>query len=166
MKKTFLFILLAAALNIFASCAQNRQLVENPPFTITDSHYTSWISQQPKNSSGMDIFLTITNKTANITLKSVFFKGKSAVFNQESDGVYAAHFTSVKENPDYIIAADTNKEINNPKPQLPEQPPIEILPNEALLVYLQNGKEKFYKLKNLKDKGTKYPAEAPFNKNN
>lgn len=166
MKKLFVYFLVAVSLNVLNSCAQNRQLVEKPPFTITDTYYTSWFSEQPKNSSGMDIFITITNKPSDITLKSVFFKSKSADLSQEKETIYRANFISDQENPDYIISSDSSKEVNNPKPQLPEQPPVKLSPDEALLVYLQDGKEHYYKLKNLKNKGTKYPAEAPFNKNN
>lgn len=166
MKKLFALFLVAIALNIFASCAQNRQLVEHLPFTITNAYYTSWIAQQPKNTSGMDLSITIPDKTDDITLKSVYFKGQSAVFLEEKEGIYSAHFISAKDKPDYTISSNSSKEVNNPKPQLPEQPPVELRPDDALLVYLQDGKERYYKLKNLKDNGTKYPAEAPFNKNN
>lgn len=166
MKKQLFYFIAAAALNIIASCAQNRQLVEKIPFTITDMYYTSWVSDQPKNSSGSDVFITISDKPDDITLKSVFFEGKSADLSQEKETTYSAHFISAEENPDYIISSDSTKEINNPKPQLPEQPPVKLRPDEALLVYLQDGKEQYFKLKNLNNKGTKYPAEAPFNTNN
>jgi hypothetical protein len=166
MKKLFALFLVAIALNIFASCAQNRQLVEQLPFTITNAYYTSWIAQQPKNTSGIDLSLTIPNKTDDITLKSVYFKGQLAVLREEKETIYSTHFISAKENPDYTISSDIRKEVNNPKPQLYKQPPVELRPDDALLIYLQDGKERYYKLKNLKDKGTKYPAEAPFNKNN
>ena len=165
MKRLFALFLIAVVLNFFAGCAQNRQLVEQTPFTISDAYYTSWVVEQPKNMSGMDISITIVDKTADITLKSIFFKGKSAVLDEEKETVYSAHFISAKENPDYIISSDSSKEVNNPKPQLPEKSPVELHPGEALLVYLQDGKERYHKLKNLMDKGTKHPTEAPINKN-
>ncbi|HEA28993.1 MAG TPA: hypothetical protein ENH91_03195 [Leeuwenhoekiella sp.] len=165
MKNLLGFIVAIAGLNIVASCAQNRQLVDQLPFKITQQYYTSWVAQQPKNSSGMDVYITITDKPDDISLKSIFFKEQSAVLTQKKGGIYSAHFISTQEKADYTISTDRSKEVNNPKPQLPEEPPVKIRASEALLIYSQNGKTHYFKLKNMKDKGTKYPAEAPFNKN-
>ncbi|WP_031426800.1 hypothetical protein [Flavimarina sp. Hel_I_48] len=166
MKKTCTIFLLIITLSTITSCAQNRQIVKKPSFTVTDSYYTSWITNQPNNTSGMDISVIIENKPDAITLKSVFFKGQSAALNKEKETLYTAHFISARKKPDYVLSSDSKDEANNPKPRIPEKSPIPLAPDEALLVYLKDGKENYHVLKNLKDKGTKYPAEAPFNTNN
>jgi len=166
MKNTFTIFLLVIIYSTITGCAQNRQLVKKPGFTITDSYYTSWITPQPDNSSGMDVSIIIEDMPGDIILESVFFKGQSAALIKDKKSRYSAHFTSAQKKQDYILSSDSRKETSNPKPQLPEKSPISLASDEALLIYMKNGEKKYHILKNLKDKGTKYPAEAPFNNKN
>ncbi|MGB3775069.1 MAG: hypothetical protein WA951_07400 [Leeuwenhoekiella sp.] len=160
---SFFFLIM---LQTLTGCAQNRQLVEEPPFTLSNTYYTSWIAQQPENSSGIDFFFEIGDKPDNVDFKQIFFKGDVAKIQANEDNTrYVAHFSSVKGQKDYKLSSDMSEEANNPRPYIATKSPVDIANDEALIVYSQNGKDYFFKMTNIQDKGTKYPAEAPFNKN-
>ncbi len=145
------------------SCAQQKNLVQNPNFTVKESFFSSWVAGEADKNSGMEVGFTVNNLPQNITLDSVFFKGQFApVISGNQENEYLAHFVSEKEK-DMVISSDMSKEIDNPKPRIPKTAPVEIKPDEALLIYTKNGKKQYHKITSLKDKGTKYPAEAPFN---
>lgn len=163
MNKSFQLIgLICLIFNL--SCAQNRNLVKNTPFTIKQSYFTSWVAQDSKRTSGNDVFISITNLPEDVELKELYFKGKhTELQNTDTKNLYKAQFYTSKR--DYVVARDVNKEVNNPKPKINEEPPVEIEENEALLVYEKSGKTQYYILPQLQNKGTKYPAEAPFHEN-
>lgn len=143
------------------SCAQQKNLVQKPSFTIENSAFSSWVSGDAKKNSGMDVSFTINTLPDNVSLDSIFFKGQVAPIVQGNQkNRYVAHFVS-EEKGDLIISSDMSKESNNPKPHIPQKSPIPIKPDQALLIYSKNGKKQYHKITTLKDRGTKYPGEAP-----
>ena len=163
MYRTILTSIVIFSVITINSCAQQKDMVQNPNFSITDSAFSSWVTGDANKSSGMDVTFTVTNLPKNVILDSLFFKGQYAPIQaKKKEGQYVAHFISEKKK-DMIISSDMSREVNNPKPQMPKKSPVVIEADEALLVYSLAGEKKCHKIRQIKDKGTKFPAEAPMN---
>ena len=163
MYRTFLNLTTLLLAITLSSCAQHKRLVQNPQFNIENPSFSSWMSNDVKKSSGMNLRFTAKNLPKNITLDSIFFKGQFAsITAAERQDEYIARFVS-EEKKDVIISSDMSKETNNPRPRIPQKSPVPIEPNEALLIYTTDGKKQYHKITSLKDKGTKTPGEKPFN---
>lgn len=146
-----------------SSCAQHKSLVQKPTFTIKDGAVSAWVSDDSNKSSGMDVSFSVNDLPRDVTLDSLYFKGQyAAVIPGKKEDQYIARFNS-KEKKDFILSSDMSKEANNPKPHIPKKPPVALKLNEALLFYTKDGQKLYHKITSLRDKGTKFPGEAPMN---
>lgn len=162
-KITSLIIYTCLFLNM--SCAQNKNLVKKTPFTVDKSYFTSWISEDSEPKRGTSIFISIAELPEEIELKAVYFRDQQASLQAlDNRNIYKAEFYSGKK--DYILDSNPVKEQNNPIPQIDRKPPVQLNKNQALLIYKESGKTKYYLLEKLQNKGTKGPPPALLNKKN
>jgi hypothetical protein len=68
----------------------------------------------------------------------------------ENMGVYTARFNT--GNKDLIMSSDPVEEYANKLPQIPVKVPFEIKSNEALVVFKENNKKKYYKITGIKER--------------
>ena len=144
----YLYLLLSATFItvLFASCAGNKELQEKAPTNLGNAYYTS-------QGDIITLYVPVSSIQANrVSLESVYFRNKkrNLVTNAENPGVYMAVFEMGK--PDMIMSADPKEEYGNKMPQKEEKMDFELNDDEAILIFTQNSKVKYYKLTGVKEK--------------
>jgi len=86
-----------------------------------------------------------------VNLESVYFRGMKSPLVQDSEqtNLFKANFST---NGMGIMSSDPAEENKNRVPQKPEDVPFDIEDNEAILVFSQNNKTKYYKLTGIEEK--------------
>ena len=135
---------------VFASCANGKQLQEQPPSEIGQAYYTSWTGGVKAAGSGYNLFIPVA-KDAEIVLDSAYFRGRKAAVTQEVNqpNLYVARFkipSTEAEEPDMVMHADPRMEYGNKPPVILEKIPFELEADEAVLRYTKNGKVKYFKI--------------------
>lgn len=130
----------------FTNCAGNKDLQERPPaqmggvYTVTDG-------------SSVTLYIPVeTIQTNQVSLDSVYFRGRAAVLVQEetTPGLFKAHFNTAK--PDLIMSSDPREEYANKMPEKAGKTPFQIEEDEAILVFTQNNKIKYYKITGIRER--------------
>lgn len=131
---------------LFTNCAGNKDLQERPPaqfggvYTMTDA-------------SSVQLFIPVkTLQTNRVSLDSVYFRGMSAPLEQDdlTPGMYSARFNTGK--PDLIMSSDTREEYANKMPVKAGKSPFSLEEDEAILVFSQNNKTKYYKITGIRER--------------
>ncbi|MCM4155040.1 hypothetical protein [Gramella sp. AN32] len=145
MKNTLLFMSFTLFMTLFSSCGSNKELQENPPSEVTDSFFY-------ETDNGMRLSFQVAEIPADIQYQSVYFRGlkSNLIADPNGENIFHADFNT-KMN-DMVMHKDPKKEYGNTPPQRPEKSPVEITPNEALLVYTKDGDQKYYKLTGIVEK--------------
>ncbi len=146
MKNAIHFLAGIFVLGVFASCGSNKDLQERAPAQFSEAYYVY-------TSNGIQLNIPVVAiQDERISLDSVYFHGmKSALEkNEEQPNIYVANFRMGMG--DKVMHKDPKKEYGNTPPQMPEESPFEINKDEAVLVFTQNGKTKFYKLTGIVEK--------------
>lgn len=139
----FSFIIVAA---LFTGCAGNKNLQEKAPAQFQQAYFTT-------DGNFTKFYLPVTAiQKERIDLDSVFFKGKKAVLQQDKDNsmLYVATFQSGK--PDLIMSSDPREEYENKAPRINETSPFKLKDSEAVLVFTENGEEKYYRITGIEER--------------
>ncbi|CAM4082910.1 hypothetical protein [Gillisia limnaea] len=139
----FSTVLAAVLLN---SCASNKELQEGSPAQFDQSYFTS-------TSNSLQLFIPVKAIQANrISLDSVYFRGMKSALQQdpENTGVYTAQFNT--GNKELIMSSDPAEEYANKVPQMPVKVPFELKSDEALVVFKENNKKKYYRITGIKER--------------
>ena len=125
---------------LFSNCAGNRELQERAPAQFRQAYFTS-----TENSINLYIPV-VTIQTDQVALDSVYFRGLKAPLQQDSElpGVYVAQFSTAKQ--DLIMSSDPKEEYANKMPQKADKIHFELKDDEAVVVFTQNKKTKYYKI--------------------
>ena len=146
MKYFYLLISAILATTFFTNCAGNKDLQERPPaqmggvYTVTDA-------------SSVTLYIPVeTIQTNRVSLDSVYFRGRAAVLEQEeaTPGLFKAHFNTAK--PDLIMSSEPREEYANKMPQKAGKTPFQLEEDEAVLVFTQNNKIKYYKITGIRER--------------
>ena len=146
MKYFYLLFSAIIATTFFTNCAGNKDLQERSPaqmggvYTVTDA-------------SSLTLFIPVeTIQTNRVSLDSVYFRGRAAVLEQEgaTPGLFKARFNTAK--PDLIMSSDPREEYANKMPEKSGKTPFEIKEDEAILVFTQNNKTKYYKITGIRER--------------
>lgn len=133
-------------LSLFTSCGSNKDLQERSPAQFNEVYYTY-------NSNGIKLNIPITAiQDQRVSMDAVYFHGMKSKLekSQEKPNLYVANFRMGGD--DMIMHEDPKKEYGNKPPQLPEESPFTIDDDEAILVFTQNNKIKYYKLTGIVEK--------------
>lgn len=134
-----------------SKCDNSQKMIESPPFKTGEIICEGWESE--KNGSGMNLFIPIT-AGKEIELDSAYFRGnivKLEKVKRDSYLVYIGRFKNTSlSNRDIIMHSDPKKEVGNVPPLPKKKMPFELKENEAVISFIENNKEKYYKLKNIK----------------
>ncbi|MGB5942227.1 MAG: hypothetical protein WBG71_05050 [Leeuwenhoekiella sp.] len=141
-----MLLLLAATVT---SCANQKQLVEDPPFAISSPYYRISESRQDSLREDIRIYLPIRELKEGVEPQRIYFLGKETNLTKQLGSYYFGKMSQIKEEAKWniVISSDMGEEINNPLPELEVEPPIKKESDEAVLVYTENGKEWYYILK-------------------
>lgn len=144
----YLYLLLSATLVtvLFSSCAGNKDLQEKAPVKMDNPYYTS-------QGDVIKFYLPVSAiQTNRISLESVYFRNNKAdlIASPDSSGVYMATINLSKT--DMIMSSDPKEEYGNKMPQMKEKIDFELKDDEAILIFTQNSKVKYYKIKGVKER--------------
>ncbi|MDR5591403.1 hypothetical protein [Christiangramia sp. SM2212] len=133
-------------LTVFASCGSNKDLQERAPAQFNEVFYTY-------NSDGIQLNIPVAViQDERITMDAVYFHGMKSPLkkSEEKPNLYVANFRM--GSGDMVMDEDPKKEYGNKPPQLPEESPFSIDEDEAILVFTQNDKMRYYKLTGIVEK--------------
>ena len=133
-------------LSLFTNCGSNKDLQERVPVQFQDVYTTT-------GSSGLELHIPITVIQDNkISLDSVYFRGMKSplVQSEEFPNEYVAQFNVTDS--EMVMSGDPREEYGNKAPQRAEKIPFDIERDEAILVFSQNNKTKYYKLTDIRDR--------------
>ncbi len=144
----YFYLLFSAIITtaLFTNCAGNKDLQARPPaqlggvYTVTDA-------------SSVQLFIPVkTIQTNRVSLDSVYFRGRSAVLEPDAitPGMFSARFNTGK--PDLIMSSDTREEYANKMPVKAVKTPFSLDDDEAILVFTQNNKTKYYKITGIRER--------------
>lgn len=138
----YIYFLLSAVFiaALFSNCAGNKELQERSPAKFRQTYFTS---TQDSTTLYISIGIIQTNQ---VTLDSVYFQGLKASLREDTQnpGVYFAQFYKGKQ--DLIMSSDPKEEYGNKMPQKSEKVPFDLQDDEAVIVFTQNNKTKYYKI--------------------
>ncbi len=146
MKYLYLLFSVAFVTGLFANCAGNKDLQEKAPATMEKTYYTT---QNEELTLYIPVIAIQTNR---VSLDGVYFRDKKEDLFKSKDfpGVYMATFQMGK--PDMIMSSDPKEEYANKMPQKTEKMNFNLEDDEAILIYSQNSKVKYYKLTGIQEK--------------
>ena len=144
--------ILIAAVGIM-SCSSQKSLESNPPFTVDSPFVEYWTGGREESGTGMRFQARWTPVDPSaIDVDSLFFRGrmlKLKVTDTETGFLLTASYRQhPSDKPDYVMHADSLKEVGNQPPMpLPDlrQFPFELEKDEAVISYLdKRDGEKYY----------------------
>ncbi|GAA4309910.1 hypothetical protein GCM10023115_35070 [Pontixanthobacter gangjinensis] len=131
---------------LFASCGSNKDLQERAPAQFNEVYYTY-------NSNGIQLYVPVASiQDQRVSLDAVYFHGMKSPLkkSEERANLYVANFRM--GTGEMVMDADPEKEYGNKPPQLKEESPYAIDDDEAILVFTQDEKTKYYKLTGIVEK--------------
>ncbi len=144
MKKLLFLFSSIFALSLISGCGSNKELQERAPAQFQDIYYT-------RGENGLDLHIPVAIIQDNrVNLESVYFRGMKSPLIQDEDrtNLYTANFSI---NGMEIMSSDPAEENKNRVPQKAVKMPFEIEDDEAILVFSQNDKTKYYKLSGIEE---------------
>ncbi len=136
---SFIFLM-----TIFSGCGSNQKLQEKSPAQLGTAYFT-------EDRKTVKLYIPVKAIQENrVSLDSAYFKGQKAELKKdpEIDGVYSAEFDS--GNRSFVLSSDPREEYGNRMPVIPEEIPFELNEDEAVIVFTENNKVKFYKIRGIK----------------
>ena len=154
--KTVTYIILALGFSLFG-CNSQKKLVENPPFKTGEATCQQWAGGRAESGSGILLQIPLTNDNiGQRKLQQAYFRGKVADIKMKSnDGVWFAEANFRQSNtkkPDIVMHSDAKKEVGNQPPTMNKELPFELGENECVISYDEEGKTKYFKISDIKEK--------------
>jgi len=146
MKYLYLLISVTLVAALFTSCAGNKDLQEKAPANMGSAYYIA-------QGEVITLYIPVTAIQSNrVSLDGVYFRNKKAnlVTSPDSLGVFMATFNTGK--PDMIMSSDPKEEFGNKMPQKTDKMDFDLKDDEAILIFTQNSKVKYYKLTGVKER--------------
>lgn len=148
-------------------CSSAQKLEQKAPLAFGEVYFQKRAQAVRDLKSMFTLYIPIKGKSNNIELDSVYFKGRSAklMVSPQNEKIYYAHFiTKQAYTEDIILSSDVKDEHQNKLPIRKTKIPFDLLPNQCVVSYIQEGEIKFYNISNIKEKRlTEVPME-PRNK--
>jgi hypothetical protein len=149
----------------FSNCgstAQGAKSVEfdkTPPFEISEIYSQDWVAGIKEGGSGTNLHMTFNSVKEGLVIKNVYFRKKMETPKQSGKALsYTCYFKN-DLNRDVVMDRDPVKEAQN-TPPVPF--PFHLHKDEAVVSYVVNGKEGFYKISGIEEKPMiAYPASNP-----
>ncbi len=146
MKYLYTIFSLILVSTLFTNCAGNKNMQGKAPAQIQQTYYTT-------QGDLLKLHIPVTAiQEDRVILNSVYFRGKKADLQQDSEnsGLFVATINTGK--PDLIMSSDPKEEYKNKAPQISEKQSFELKENEAVLIFTENGKEKYYKIAGIEER--------------
>lgn len=153
--RTVTYILLALGFSI-SGCSSQKKLVKNPPFELGQATCQSWTGGRAESGSGTKLEVPVDDIPATASLQYAYFRGKAAsVKLEEKEGQQYAVANFMNKSgvkPDIVMHADPKEEVGNQPPELQEEIPFELKPDECVLSFIEGDTVKYVKIAGIKEK--------------
>lgn len=166
MKTIAIILTLPILLLSLSNCggAQNtnnmKELVQNPPFKISEAYYQNWVAGVKDGGSGTNVHITFSELDPDVVIQNIYFKNQ--VLEAKENVNEPMQFVGYLKNEgksDVIMDSDPMKEAQNTPSKIF---PFELETNEAVVEYWYAGKKNYYKVSNLSEKNMiPYPQANP-----
>lgn len=146
MKNSLHFTALIVVFSLFSSCGSNKDLQEKAPAQFQTAYYMP-------TSEGIKLVIPVSAiQDQQISIDGVYFHGMKSklVQDPENPNLFTANFRIGTS--DMVMSEDPKDEYGNKPPQMPEKSPFDIKNDEAIVVFTQNNKTKYYKLAGIVEK--------------
>lgn len=162
-KQTLVLAIVSTIMLSFSNCGSTKmnntiQLEKNPNFSITEVYSQDWVAGVKDGGSGTNVHITFSGLSEAISIKKVYYKDLEAdAIQNPKTTTYVAYFkNNMNPRKDIIMDADPKKEAQN----TPREKPLFTLgDNEAVVMYLENEIEKYFKITQIERKPLlAYPA--------
>lgn len=149
--KTNKFLLALTIILNFSQCGSTN-FETSPPFEIESAIYHAWTEGQSRI-RGLNVTIQLKS-TSTIEFDTCYFRKRSTKIEVRGSSLLIANFTTSPKNvTDIILHSDPIKEFKNKIPE-PNKFPFKLKENEAVLGYPLNGKKRYVKIKDLKQRNT------------
>lgn len=148
-------------------CSSAQKLEHKAPLVFGEVYYQKSAQAVRDLKSMYTLYIPIKGKKNNTVLDSVYFKGMTAklIVSPQNEKIYYARFiTKQAYTEDFILSSDVKDEHQNKLPIQKTKIPFDLLPNQCVISYIQEGELKFYKISNIKEKLLKQVPMEPRNK--
>lgn len=151
-------IIIAVIITLLGFTQCKTQNVETEvPFEISEKTYFYYTGGK-EGTHGTNIKIVGNAKTRNITFTAIFFQNHEYKITPEFKGedfILVGSNTVIKKK-ELDMYQDPVGEYGNEAPKFEKKIPFDLEKNEAVLVYRINGKDSFYKIKDIKQLDTVY----------
>jgi hypothetical protein len=137
---------------LVTSCSSQDRVIKES--TISAS-YQTWVAGVRGGGSGINFYLELISELpSNVELKRVIFRGFEVPFEKQDN----IHFQAMIKT----AANQQNEQLNDLQIYTSPKNALILAEDEAVLVFLKNGKEYQQKISNVKEKpGLEYPSARP-----
>ena len=166
LKHTLRLAGIAVLIFVSSSCNTTKpiSLVENPPFTLGESYFQNWVAGVRGVGSGTNVHISFAEIDDDVVVKDIYFRGKKLKANNfpQFRNQYIGYGKNFMAN---INDSENGMEDDSPAAQelnLNEPFPFQLGDDEAVLSFSHNGRTRYYKVPQLKEKPmTAYPKSNP-----
>ena len=150
-KITFVIALIAITFTTF-QCASSKvapeQYEQQIPFNVKPVSFQEWYSGIKVGTTGLNVFLPITNVNQNVTIDSIYFRNLKGKL-EKKEGKY------------FAVLQNTFKGYTFKKSERPEDFPFTLLDYECVISYIENGVTKYHKVSQLNEVAGTYYENGP-----
>lgn len=140
--------------------SNDKPLVKNPPFKISEAYYQNWIAGVEEGGTGTNVHIVIDGLKSGVTIQDIYFrnhtlKAKNTAANPTS---YVGYLRNTAQRD---VVMDSNP-LNEAQNTFSKSFPFSLQKNEAVISYKENDAVKYYKISNLSEKDViPYPQANP-----
>ena len=153
-RKAICAIVLAIVFSCTFQCSSSKvaptstMFVKPVSLKVKPVYFQEWYAGIKVGGTGFNVFVPASNFDKNITLDNVYFRNlKGKLIKQE--GEYVA------------ILKSKSRQYTFSKPEKPEDYPFDLADNECAISYIENGKTKYFKIKQLNEFAGTYYENGP-----
>jgi hypothetical protein len=149
----------------FSNCGSSSQasktieFEKTPPFVISEIYSQDWVAGVKGGGSGTNLHFTFKSMQEGIVIETVYFRKKTETPKLTGKALSYTCYFKGDRNWDVIMDGDPVKEAQN-TPPVPF--PFDLKNDEAVINYVINGKNSFFKINGIEEKPMiAYPASNP-----
>lgn len=149
----------------FSNCGSSSQasktveFEKTPPFVISEIYSQDWVAGVKGGGSGTNLHITFSSMQEGLIIENVYFRKKTETPKLTGKALSYTCYFKGDLNRDVIMDSDPAKEAQN-TPRVPF--PFDLKNNEAIINYVLNGKNGYFKINEIEEKPMiAYPAANP-----
>lgn len=152
LKKVLITMTLTAIM--FASLLCSAQNVTTPalesqtPFTVRTIQFQEWYAGIQIGATGFNVYIPVVNETQNVTIDRIYFRNLVGKLDKQ-------------ENQYVAVLKNTHSQYTFKKSKRPANYPFNLLDNECVISYLEDGTRKYHKIKRLNEVVGTYYKDGP-----